>query len=369
MFQSIIETTLGGTSGTESLGLAPSDVAVIETDGTIEQADSIKVAYDGAPATGLDVYSHPLDAAAAHPAIRARQQGLAGLSPVCRACPVVDSCGGGLYAHRYLTGSGFANPSVYCTDLEKIITHVRARLRPQAAGTTASTAGQEGETGTAAAHRPSHSMPQAHFDALAAGFGDAESISYLSAAQRSVRRALLRLLHERASLDGDPAFDGGWELLTRLDHAAPGAVDEVLAHPYVRAWAEGCLRQARPARRQHRHPARAPGVRGGGGGHQVRHARRGGRAGHRRVRAPPHARAAPRGRREDGHARGDRSRAVRGQGHVGQVADRRGRAGPGERGGTRLAAGSRAAVGGVRGPPRGHRRATGTATSGPPRRG
>ena len=232
MFESIIDTTLGGASGTESLGLAPSDVAVIETDGTIEQADSIKVAYDGAPATGLDVYSHPLDAAAAHPAIRARQQGIAGLSPVCRACPVVDTCGGGLYAHRYLTGSGFANPSVYCTDLEKIITHVRARLRPQPAGTVA------------AAHRPSHSMPQAHFDALAAGFGDAESISYLAAAQRSVRRALLRLLHERASLDGDPAFDGGWDLLTRLDHAAPGAVDEVLAHPYVRAWAEGCLRNA-----------------------------------------------------------------------------------------------------------------------------
>ena len=231
MFQSIIETTLGGPSGTESLGLAPSDVVVIETDGTIEQADSIKVAYDGAPATGLDVFSHPLDAAAAHPAIRARQQGIAGLSPVCRACRVVDSCGGGLYAHRYRSGSGFGNPSVYCADLEKIITHVRARLRPQAAA-------------TAAAGRPSHAMPQVHFDALAAGFGDAESISYLGAAQRSVRRALLRLLRERASLGSDPAFDGGWDLLTRLDRAAPGAVDEVLAHPYVRSWAEGCLRQA-----------------------------------------------------------------------------------------------------------------------------
>jgi uncharacterized protein len=242
MFESIIDTTLGGSSGTESLGLAPSDVAVIETDGTIEQADSIKVAYDGAAATGLDLRSHPLDAAAAHPAIRARQQGAAGLSPVCRACPVVGTCGGGLYAHRYRTGSGFANPSVYCTDLEKIITHVRARLRSQTAETAE----------TAAVQRRSHSMPDAHFDALAAGFGDAESISYLSAAQRSVRRALLRLLHERASLDGDPVFDGGWDLLTRLDHAAPGAVDEVLAHPYVRAWAEGYLRADRTATRSPR---------------------------------------------------------------------------------------------------------------------
>jgi uncharacterized protein len=250
IFDSIIATTLGGASGTESLGLAPSDVAVIETDGTIEQADSIKVAYDGAPATGLDVFSHPLDAAAAHPGIVARQQGIAGLSPVCRQCPVVDSCGGGLYAHRYRAGSGFANPSVYCADLEKIITHVRSRLRPDApipAGRSVQAfqsvqSGPAGQGAPAPAHRP-HSMPQAHFDALAAGFGDAESISCLIAAQRSVRRSLLRLVHERISQGSDLAA-AGWDLLGRLDRTAPAAVDEVLAHPYVRAWAERCLRPA-----------------------------------------------------------------------------------------------------------------------------
>ena len=232
VFESIIETSYGGVATTESLGLAPSDVAVIETDGTIEQADSIKVAYDGAPATGLDIFRHPLDAAAAHPAIRARQLGIAGLSATCRRCPVVTSCGGGLYAHRYRTGSGFDNPSVYCRDLEKIITHVR--------------------TDEAARRRPGHSMPQAHFDALAAGYGDAAAVSDLNAAQRSVRRALLRLLRERSAPDNggtgtsgtgaSGTFAGGWNRLARLDESAPAAVDEVLGHPYVRAWAERCLR-------------------------------------------------------------------------------------------------------------------------------
>src|SRR6185437_9429257 len=221
MFESIIETSRGGFSETESLGLAPSDVAVIETDGTIEQADSIKVAYDGAPATGLDVFRHPLDAAAAHPGIRARQQGIAGLSATCRQCPVVTTCGGGLYAHRYRTGSGFANPSVYCADLEKIITHVRA---------------------DDAARRRAHSLPQAQFDALGAGYGDAAAISSLIAAQRSVRRTLLRELHKRASGNASGAFTAGWDLLTKLDRSARAAVEEVLAHPYVRAWAERCLR-------------------------------------------------------------------------------------------------------------------------------
>ncbi len=105
-------------------------MVVVETDGTIEQADSIKVAYDGAPATDLDVFSHALDEAAAHPAIKARQRGIAGLSATCRRCPVVISCGGGLYAHRYRSGAGFDNPSVYCADLEKIITYIRAQMRP-----------------------------------------------------------------------------------------------------------------------------------------------------------------------------------------------------------------------------------------------
>ena len=73
----------------------------------------------------------PLDAVAAHPGITARQQGLAGLCRTCRSCPVVTSCGGGLYTHRYRTGSGFANPSVYCPDLLKLISHVREATRPQ----------------------------------------------------------------------------------------------------------------------------------------------------------------------------------------------------------------------------------------------
>ena len=106
IFESIRRTSLGLSSLTEAIGTEASDIAVIETDGTIEQADSVKVAYDGAPATGLDIFRHPLDVAAAHPAIAARQRGVAGLSAPCRRCPVVASCGGGLFAHRYRPGPG-----------------------------------------------------------------------------------------------------------------------------------------------------------------------------------------------------------------------------------------------------------------------
>jgi uncharacterized protein len=228
MFDSIIRTTLGGSSLTEALGLGASDLVVVETDGTIEQADSIKVAYDGAPATGLNVFSHDLNAAAAHPAIKARQQGIAGLSATCRQCPVVSSCGGGLYAHRYRSGNGFENPSVYCADLEKIITHVRGRLRPSAA--------------TSARRPMAHVLPGGEFDTFAAGYGDRAAMTHLIKAEQSALRALLRLLRERADGPGNELFLTGWRLIAELDNDGAPAVNEVLAHPYVRVWAEKCLR-------------------------------------------------------------------------------------------------------------------------------
>jgi uncharacterized protein len=230
MFESIIRTTRGSTSLTEAFGLEASDLVVVETDGTIEQADSIKVAYDGAPATNLDIFRHTLDQAAAHPAIKARQQGIAGLNETCRRCPVVRSCGGGLYAHRYRSGADFDNPSVYCGDLEKIITHIRAHERPSAPAT--------------APQQQAHSLPDEEFDALAAGYGDYTAITRLVEAERSMPRTLLRLLRERADGPGNEFFWAGWRLFAALEKDASNrpALNEVLGHPYVRPWAEQCLR-------------------------------------------------------------------------------------------------------------------------------
>ncbi|MEV2269251.1 FxsB family cyclophane-forming radical SAM/SPASM peptide maturase [Nonomuraea africana] len=203
LFDSIESTSRGGPSFTEALGLEPSDLVVIETDGAYEQVDSLKSAYDGAPETGLDVFRHTLDDVAAHPGIRARQRGLDGLAETCRRCPVVDSCGGGLYPHRYRAG-GFDNPSVYCADLLQLITHVRGRLRR------------------------THELTSAQLGELAAGHGGAAAVGALAAGQASLRRVALTAAAARG-----PA----WELLTRIDAERPEALAAVLAHPYVRAWA------------------------------------------------------------------------------------------------------------------------------------
>ena len=92
------------------VGLAPSRIVVIETDGAIEQVDTLKAAYHGAPETGLHVTRDRLDAALLLPGVVARQIGERALAAECRVCRIRQVCGGGLYAHRYRAGTGFANP-------------------------------------------------------------------------------------------------------------------------------------------------------------------------------------------------------------------------------------------------------------------
>lgn len=101
LFTEIIGLLLGRPSSTEAVGLSPVVALVVDTDGAIEQVDSLKSAYDGAAATGLDVFRHSFDEALAHPGMAARRQGRDGLGDRCRACALVEVCGGGNYAHRY----------------------------------------------------------------------------------------------------------------------------------------------------------------------------------------------------------------------------------------------------------------------------
>jgi uncharacterized protein len=128
MFSELIQLIWGQPGAVEGLGLQPSTLVVIETDGTIKQLDSLSSAYPGAADTGRHVLTDSFDAVLDHPTTVARQLGARALSPQCQACPVVAICGGGLYPHRYRSGSGFRHPSVYCADLLRLITHLRDRV-------------------------------------------------------------------------------------------------------------------------------------------------------------------------------------------------------------------------------------------------
>ncbi|WP_405809714.1 FxsB family radical SAM/SPASM domain protein [Streptomyces sp. NBC_00210] len=229
-FDSVLRTLHGRSSLTESMGLAPADLVVIETDGSFEQADSLKTAYDGAPVTGMDVIANSLDEVLEHPGMLARQGGVEELSEQCRSCPVVTSCGGGLYAHRYRTGNGFDNPSVFCPDLMELIMNIR-------------------DSETSAPSRPVAAVPLAELaelDELAAGFGSAETVARMAAAQLELNRELLRAVSERVARD-DSIAAAAWELLSELDGEHPEALDSVVGHPYTRPWALRILEGRAPA--------------------------------------------------------------------------------------------------------------------------
>jgi uncharacterized protein len=139
LFTELIQLILGGPAAVEVLGLQPETLIVVDTDGTIKQLDSLSSAYAGAADTGLHVLTSSFDAALDHPTTVARQLGADALADQCRACPVMEICGGGLYPHRYREGAGFHNPSVYCTDLLRLITHVKERVTSDLAALSTST--------------------------------------------------------------------------------------------------------------------------------------------------------------------------------------------------------------------------------------
>jgi uncharacterized protein len=128
MFSEMIQLILGQPGAVEGLGLTPSTLVVVETDGTIKQLDSLSSAYPGAADTGRHILTDAFDAVLDHPTTVARQLGADALSAQCQGCPVLHVCGGGLYPHRYRSEIGFRNPSVYCADLLRLITHVSDRV-------------------------------------------------------------------------------------------------------------------------------------------------------------------------------------------------------------------------------------------------
>ena len=230
LFDALRSTGAGGPSGSEWVGLDPVDLLVVETDGAFEQADTLKTAFDGAAQTGLNVFSHAVDDAAALPEVVRRTTGLADLHPTCQSCPVVRQCGGGLFAHRYREGAGFRNPSSYCADLLELIVSMNDRI---AAAAHASTA-------VAGRSRPEADLGPDLIEQIGSGRADHSAVEVLAEAQLSIARALTAAVGDAGSAEARAGLDA----LAEIEQASPDAVRAVLAHPYTRVWAIGALRDA-----------------------------------------------------------------------------------------------------------------------------
>lgn len=126
----LIRLVLGGSGVKEGLGITDFGIVIIDTDGTITKNDTLKSCFSGADkfCEKWNVNTHRLidiissDEFASYHALQQPS------SPICLNCPELKVCGGGMPLHRWQTGTGFANPSVYCADQLRIIKSVRSAI-------------------------------------------------------------------------------------------------------------------------------------------------------------------------------------------------------------------------------------------------
>lgn len=128
IFEDIIALSHGVKGSVDALGLAWSGIAVVESDGSIEDVDTLKSVGDGVNQLGMTVFEHSFDDVLRHPSMLRRQDPKGMLSQQCRTCALVETCGGGHLPHRFDTSNGYRNPSVFCRDLEYLIRHIRRSL-------------------------------------------------------------------------------------------------------------------------------------------------------------------------------------------------------------------------------------------------
>ncbi len=127
-FEAIIKMILGEEIEFDFMGTSKNELLVIETNGGIETVDVLKICGDGFTKNNANVATHSFDEALQTPLANVYRLANVKLPKKCSVCPVMEVCGGGYIPHRYSSENGFNNPSVYCNDLLKLITHIQNRV-------------------------------------------------------------------------------------------------------------------------------------------------------------------------------------------------------------------------------------------------
>ncbi|GAB4022748.1 radical SAM protein [Spirosoma koreense] len=128
LFDQLIALIVGHDVTSERWGMGPNEFIVVETDGGIEPSDMLKICGPNFTKTDANVCTHDLVDALSHELMALHRNSHQQLSSTCQKCPIVAVCGGGFLAHRYSQINGFDNPSVYCRDLLRLITHIQNKV-------------------------------------------------------------------------------------------------------------------------------------------------------------------------------------------------------------------------------------------------
>ncbi|MEL6632137.1 MAG: radical SAM protein [Bacteroidota bacterium] len=129
LFESLARMILGyEKNGNELYGKGVNDVLVVETNGSIETVDVLRICGESFTRNKSNVKTHELDDLFTSPLAQMYYHSHHKLCATCQSCPIESVCGGGYLPHRYSETNGFNNPSIYCRDIMKIITHMQNHI-------------------------------------------------------------------------------------------------------------------------------------------------------------------------------------------------------------------------------------------------
>ncbi len=126
LFDTFINLIIGNKlSGNEDFGREDNGLLVIETNGDIEVVGALKLCGNGFTKNDSNInknsFSEALETKLANVYYKSHKL----LNKKCLNCPLLEICGGGHIHTRYKKDKGFDNPSIYCNDYIKLITHIQ----------------------------------------------------------------------------------------------------------------------------------------------------------------------------------------------------------------------------------------------------
>jgi uncharacterized protein len=130
IFHELITLVRGGKARSDSFGNLRSGYVVVETDGGIHANDVLRISGHDIGNGGLNIFTHGFDDLHLGSPLLYRMvhEGI-GLCETCQACPEKRTCGGGHIPHRYAHQNGFDNPSAWCSDIMKMLAHIRKEVQ------------------------------------------------------------------------------------------------------------------------------------------------------------------------------------------------------------------------------------------------
>lgn len=125
IFSQLIRLIIGFDEGFEYFGLRKNEFLVVETNGSIEVTGAFKICGNGFTKKGYFIQHNTFEEVFQDDFYKIYYHSHQNLCSECQHCEIAELCGGGFVAHRYKQQNGFDNPSVYCRDLMKLISHVQ----------------------------------------------------------------------------------------------------------------------------------------------------------------------------------------------------------------------------------------------------